>query len=259
MLPDKVPVYGLKQAGHELNNELNKQLESLGWKPTIVDPCMYIRESPEGIEVVAVWVNNLLFFASNESLMNKMKLKLKSIFDITDLGEPAKIVGIKIERDCMKGTIMISQKQYIESILQKEGLMDAHPVAVTMDLDIQLQPSEGEAQDKSKSFASLVRLLMYLAMAMRPDIAYAIFRLVVKSGSTPVGGPVKSGRKRTEDKGRGLDKELVRPGLMTAWIQRLRTTSIDPLRRFWSRGWGQKRRQRQRQTGTGVVTKLISD
>ena len=41
----------------------------------------------------------------------------------------------------------------------------------------------------------------------------------VKSGSTPVGGPVKSRRKRTKDKGRGLDKELVRPELVTAWIQ----------------------------------------
>ena len=77
----------------------------------------------------------------------------------------------------------------------------------------------------------------------------------VKSGSTPVGGPVKSGRKQTEDKGRGLDKKLVRPELMTAWIQRLRTMSVDPLRRFQSRGWRRKRRQ----TGTGVVTKLISD
>ena len=57
----------------------------------------------------------------------------------------------------------------------------------------------------------------------------------VKSGSTPVRGPVKSGRKRTKDKGRGLDKRLVRPELVTAWIQQLRTTSVDPLRRFRSR------------------------
>jgi len=57
----------------------------------------------------------------------------------------------------------------------------------------------------------------------------------VKSGSTPVGGPVKSRRKRMRDKGRGLDKRLVRPELVTVWIQRLRTTSVDPLRRFRSR------------------------
>jgi len=37
--------------------------------------------------------------------------------------------------------------------------------------------------------------------------------LAVKSGSTPVGGPVKSGWKRTKEKGRGLDKGMVRPEL----------------------------------------------
>ena len=62
--------------------------------------------------------------------------------------------------------------------------------------------------------------------------------LIVKSGSTPVGGPVKSGRKRTKEESRGLDKRLVQPELVTAWIQRLRITSVDPLRRFWSRGDG---------------------
>jgi len=59
---------------------------------------------------------------------------------------------------------------------------------------------------------------------------------VVKSGSTPVGGLVKSGRSWTKEESRGLDKRLVRPELVTAWIQQLRTTSVDPLRRFWSRG-----------------------
>jgi len=38
---------------------------------------------------------------------------------------------------------------------------------------------------------------------------------------------------------------------------RLRTTSIDPLCRFRSRG--ERRKWRRRQIGTGVVTKLISD
>ena len=81
----------------------------------------------------------------------------------------------------------------------------------------------------------------------------------VKSGSTPVGGLVKSGQRWMKDKGRGQDKRLVRPELVTAWIQQLRTTSIDPLHRFRSRGWRRKWGWRQRQTETGVVTKLISD
>jgi len=62
--------------------------------------------------------------------------------------------------------------------------------------------------------------------------------IIVKSRSTPVGGPVKSGWRQTKDKGRGLDKRLVQPELVTAWIQWLRIMSIDPLHRFRSRGDG---------------------
>ena len=106
-------LYGLKQAGREWNKELNKQLESLGWKPTMVDPCTYVRWKSDGVEVVAVWVDDLLLFVSDSDLMENMKLELKSVFEITNLGEPAKIVGIEIERDCAKKTIRISQKQLI--------------------------------------------------------------------------------------------------------------------------------------------------
>jgi len=42
---------------------------------------------------------------------------------------------------------------------------------------------------------------------------------LVKSRSTPVGGPVKSGRRQMKKESRGLDKRLVWLELVTAWIQ----------------------------------------
>jgi len=57
-----------------------------------------------------------------------------------------------------------------------------------------------------------------------------------------------SGQVWTKEGSRGLDKRLVRPELVTAWIQRLRITSVDPLRRFRSRGEDRDRdRDRQEQ------------
>ena len=111
------------------------------------------------------------------------------------------------------------------------------------------------------SSAACTYLCLPLAARTLINSGLLVFRLVVpslnsetlcsavKSGSTPVGGLVKSGRKRTEDEGRGLDKRLVRPELVTAWIQRLRITSVDPLHRFRSRGVDGDRR---RWTRTGV-------
>jgi len=42
---------------------------------------------------------------------------------------------------------------------------------------------------------------------------------LVKSGSTPVGGPVKSTQRQAREEDRGLDKRLVQPELVTDWIQ----------------------------------------
>ena len=175
-------LYGLKQAGREWNIEFNQQLKSHGWNPSMVDPCAYFRKTMEGIEIIVVWVNDLLLFASNKELMTKMKSELQSIFEITDLGEPTRIVGIEIDRDRTKNTITISQKQYLDMLLEREGMANANPVGMPMDPSVQLNPSEGESEGSymeygSKSFASLIGSLMFLAVATRPDIAFTVYRL----------------------------------------------------------------------------------
>ena len=172
-------LYGLKQAGREWNAELNKELEAHNWNPSVVDPCLYIRKTSKGIEIIAIWVDDLLLFASSLALMERMKRDLQSLFEITDLGEPSKIVGIEIHRDYKHKTITISQRQYIKSILAKEGLLDCNSVGMPMNPNEKLIPSEGETGEDgyAHSYASLIGSLMYLAVATRPDIAYAVYHL----------------------------------------------------------------------------------
>ena len=114
--------------------------------------------------------------------MMKMKSELQSIFEITDLGEPTRIVGIKIDRDRTKNTITISQKQYLDMLLEREGMANTNPVGMPMDSSVQLNPSEGESEGSykeygSKSFASLIGSLMFLAVATWSDIAFTVYRL----------------------------------------------------------------------------------
>jgi len=70
--------------------------------------------------IITVWVNDLLLFATMIRLMNKMKADIKAEWEVTDLGELSKIIGIEITIG--KDLIAISQSKYIESILKKEGL-----------------------------------------------------------------------------------------------------------------------------------------
>ena len=58
------------------------------------------------------------------------------------------------------------------------GLQDASPVCTPLDPNIKLEPGEPETGNRSNNYASLIGLLMYAAVATRPDIAFAVNRLV---------------------------------------------------------------------------------
>jgi len=109
-------------------------------------------------------------------LMNKMKSDIRAEWEVTDLGELSKIVGIKITMS--RDSIAILQSKYIKSILKKEGLEQANPVTMPLDPHTLLVPNpEGNVGDRSNSFARLLGELQFIANAMRPDIAYAVNRL----------------------------------------------------------------------------------
>lgn len=169
-------LYGLKQSGREWNKELDRRLKERGFTNLLSDPCAYICRDGENFKIITVWVDDLLLFTPTESLMISLKKELSSILDLTDIGEPSKIVGIEINQ--RKDSISISQKQYILNLLQKEGMDRADSVSIPMDTKVKLEPNpEGNKGNKSNSYASLIGALQYLATATRPDIAFAVHRL----------------------------------------------------------------------------------
>jgi len=72
--------------------------------------------------------------------MANLKMALETIFDITDLGDPSRIVGIEIMRT--KETLTISQPLYIDSILCKYGMEHANPISTPLDPNHKLEPNK---------------------------------------------------------------------------------------------------------------------
>ncbi len=133
------------------------------------------------IEIITVWVDDLLLFTDTEDLMKNLKRELGELFEVTDLGEPNKIVGIEILRDRKSGTLKLTQTRYIESLLRQYGLENANSVGMPMDPNIKLDTvpdnENDEPRSRSYSYASLIGSLMYLAVATRPDIVFAVYQL----------------------------------------------------------------------------------
>ena len=100
----------------------------------------------------------------------------KKIFDVTDLGEPSRIVGIEITRT--EETLMISQPLYIDSILRKYEIEHVKPVSTPLDPNHKLKPNKEICEpNQSNNYTSLIGFLQYLAIATHPNITFTVNQL----------------------------------------------------------------------------------
>ena len=168
-------IYGLRQAGQEWNKVYNEQMHKLGFEPLKSDPCAYMHRRTGGADIVTTWVDNLLLFTESDELMSKLAANMHEKFELTDMGELSKIVRIEITQG--QDSITISQTKYIEAILKREGMQNAHPVKTPLDHKISLVPNREGGGNCSNSYIQLIGSLMYLTTAMRPNITFAVHRL----------------------------------------------------------------------------------
>ena len=168
-------LYGLKLSGHEWNEKLDMKLKELRFNPLRSNPCVYVCQKGEHLEIITVWVDDLLLFSMSDDLMKKTKEEHQSKWTVTDMGEPQKIIGIEITKS---ESIIILQEKYIENIPRREGMLDANPVSTPMDPNNKINPNpDGNKGSRSNSYAKLLRELQFLTNAIRPDITYAVNKL----------------------------------------------------------------------------------
>ena len=186
-------LYGLKQSGREWNRELDVKLKKFGFQRLRSDPCVYIKRNGDDIMIITVWVDDLLLITNSNELMERTKSDLRTEWEMTDLGEPTKIIGVEITQT--DDTITLSQKVYIESILEREGLSEINSVATPLDPNIKLMPNpDGNEGNRSNSFARLLGELQFLANSTRPDIAFTVNRLATYTANPSLQHVVASKR-----------------------------------------------------------------
>ena len=110
----------------------------------VSDPCTYKKESDNELVIITVWVDDLLIFGLTNKIIEQTKSGLQTQWEVTDLGEPTKIVGIEIMRT--ENCIKISQQMYVEAILKCEGLSNVNSVATPLDTNIKLEPNPEEVE-----------------------------------------------------------------------------------------------------------------
>jgi hypothetical protein len=167
----KRSIYGLKQSSRMWNEKINQVLTSLNFKRLSSEPCVYHRNDSSKICIIALYVDDLYLFCSNETEKLHLIERLMSTFKMKDLGPAQHILGMRMKRgiDCLR----LDQSVYIQNILEKFQMTDCKPVQTPLEVGVFLE-KEKSGCDEAYPYQALIGSLMYLAVNCRPDIAHAV-------------------------------------------------------------------------------------
>nr|XP_036577167.1 reverse transcriptase domain protein [Colletotrichum truncatum]KAF6784079.1 reverse transcriptase domain protein [Colletotrichum truncatum] len=132
-------LYGLRDAPLLWYKEFSSTLRRLGLKPASEDPCL---------------------FTSNDK-------------KVMDQGPVEWYLGIRVIRDREKRTINLAHDQYIERVAKKFNLIDSIVPHTPLPF-VPLQKNTAEATpDQVKQYQEKVGSILYTAIMIRPDVAFA--------------------------------------------------------------------------------------
>ena len=180
----KKAVPGLRDSGRAWWFTLRATMEKLGFIPLVTDPCVYRRGTPGEPDfiVVCVHVDDQLVAATQEA-REKFHAELTSHYRVT-FEEARHLLGAHIKRDPDTNVIAVSHERYIHAMLEKYGMQDlpTHDVPASSTIELVEHTLEeveaAAAAHPGMPYTSVVPTLLYSERVCRPDISFAVHRLL---------------------------------------------------------------------------------
>ena len=178
-------LYGLKEAGFEWNRRVDGILRGGGWNRCFADPCVYWKDSPGGIILAVIYVDDVIYMGKDISaILGLESLIERNVRQVKLQGEAKKFLGLEITRDRAARTLTVTQASYIKDMAGDEGLLETSskdtPAAVSPDLLLEPKGSE-------PNLRSIVGKLRYPADRAHPGTLYGMSMLAaVQAEPSPV-------------------------------------------------------------------------
>ncbi|CAI7855828.1 unnamed protein product [Closterium sp. NIES-53] len=147
----KKALYGLKKAPRQWYLKLRGGLKEIGFTPSSADHSLFMLGEGEQRSFMVVYVDDILIFSPSSDFVKEVMLKLQDKFKCKALGDVSFYLGLHIERDVEKRCMRVHQRkdQRMRALVKRRGAV----------------------------FHSLVGSLMYAAVNIRPDVAFATGQL----------------------------------------------------------------------------------
>lgn len=166
-------IYGLKQASRQWFTKFSTALLQHGFNQSKSDYSLFTRGTNDSFVALLVYVDDIIVTGPSSTHIDSVKLLLKSLFLLKDLGSVKYFLGLELARST--SGLMISQRKYCMQILEDTGFLNAKPAATPMDPNLHLSKQQGTmlSNEDATAYRRLIGRILYLQIS-RPDICYAV-------------------------------------------------------------------------------------
>ncbi|XP_022846239.1 uncharacterized protein LOC111368978 [Olea europaea var. sylvestris] len=99
--------------------KFNDTITSFGFKENVVDRCIYLKVSGSKFIFLILYVDDILLATNDFGLLYETKKFLSKNFEMKDMGETTYVIGIEIFHDRSQGLLRLSQKVYINKVIER--------------------------------------------------------------------------------------------------------------------------------------------
>ncbi|WVZ14807.1 hypothetical protein V8G54_012373 [Vigna mungo] len=173
-------LYGLKQSPRQWYRKFDDFLIKLNFKRCNYDDCVYTLNHDGEMLYLLLYVDDILIASSDRGMIGETKARLADAFEMKELGEARRILGIDIKRDRSGGNLFLSQECYLQKVISRyrmaESKMASTPVGQDLKLTKEQCPKTEEERKKMESvpFSNGIGSIMYGMVYTRPDVAHGV-------------------------------------------------------------------------------------
>ena len=180
----KTSLYGTKQAAFLWNEALVRMLIEHGFKRSVADPSLFIRNDDRGYFTITAWVDDLCCCYDNEAEFQKLFDSMNATYPIGEVKPLAWHLGMQVTDG--PGVIELSLSTYIKEVIARFNLTDAYTSRCSVPMDstkfkqnpLSKKDMPSTADEKLDPvrcpYRALLGCLSYISLWGRPDISTAI-------------------------------------------------------------------------------------
>ena len=174
-------LYGTMQGASNWWEELDRTYGDLGYRRSRADESVRVHLGEDGqpTTITSTYTDDVTGISESDEEAEQAKRELGERYDMTDLGKLNHVIGIKVDHN-PDGSISISQPAYCERLLKRYGMENVSlkrtPLSPNVSLTKSDFPLSHEDQDfmADKPYRSILGGLMFLMIATRPDLGFAV-------------------------------------------------------------------------------------